>query len=73
MSKEDTKGTDEEQSKAEGAGFAAICQSMMAGDLPECCPKPTQEASAAETSGCCGPEMRGMMTRMMAAAQSPAE
>jgi len=72
MSDKDTKETSQEQ-KAEEAGFADICQSMMAGDMPDCCPKPTAEASSEETSSCCGPEMQGMMAKMMSAFQSPAE
>ena len=72
MSKKDTKETTEEK-KAEESGFADICQTMMAGDLPDCCPKPTSEETTGDTSGCCGPEMQGMMAKMMSAFQSPAE
>jgi hypothetical protein len=73
MSKKEAKETTKEQPETEGQSFAAACPCMTAGDLPDCCPKPTSGEPSPETSGCCGPEMQGMMARMMSAFQSPAE
>lgn len=67
MSERETKAKAEDQTTAETVGFADICRSMMGGDLPDCCPKPTENNPPGEASGCCGPEMQSKMSKVMAA------
>ncbi len=70
MSDKDTRETGKEEAKTEGAqAFGDMCRQMMSGKLPDCCSTATPETSPGETSGCCGPEMQGMMARMMSAFQ----
>jgi hypothetical protein len=70
MSDKDTKETAKEEAKTEGPqGFADMCRQMMSGKLPDCCSTAAQAATSGETVGCCGPEMQGMMARMMSAFQ----
>jgi hypothetical protein len=53
-----TKEKDKQEAECEGSqGFAGMCGQMM----------------SAETPGCCGPEMRGMMSRWMAGFQAKEE
>ncbi len=60
MSRKDTKEKDKrdrEEAKVEGPqGFAEMCRQMMSGGMPDCC----------------GPQMRGMMSRWMAGFQTEA-
>jgi hypothetical protein len=54
MCAKETKGKGKEEAKVEGPqGFAEMCRQMMSGGMPDCC----------------GPEMRGMMSRWMAGVQ----
>ena len=58
MCAKETKGKGKEETKAEGPqGFAEMCRQMMSGGMPDCC----------------GPEMRGMMSRMMSSFQAEAK
>lgn len=55
MCAKETKGKGKEEAKVEGPqGFAEMCRQMMSGGMPDCC----------------GPEMRGMMSRWMAGLQA---
>lgn len=55
MSFKETKRKSKEEAKMEWAqGFAEMCRQMMSGEMPDCC----------------GPEMRGMMSRWMAGLQA---
>ncbi len=72
MSYKGTKEKDKEE--AEGRqGFAEMCRQVMSGKTPGCCGTETQERASSETSCGCGPEMQGMMARMMSAFQPKAE
>ena len=71
MSKRKTKETSEQ--KTEGSAFTNICGDMMAGGLPDCCAEGTNETAFTETPACCGPEMKGMMARMMGAFERQAD
>ena len=58
MSDKNTKAKGKEEAKAEGPqGFTEMCRQMMAGGMPDCC----------------GPDMRGMMSRWMAVPQAQAQ
>jgi hypothetical protein len=58
MSGKDAKEKGKKEAKAEGArGFGEMCRQMMSGKAP----------------GCCGPEMRGVMSRWMAGFQAEAK
>jgi bacterioferritin-associated ferredoxin len=58
MSDKNTKEKGRDEATTEGRqDFAEMCRTMMSG----------------ETSGCCGPEMRTMMSRMMAEFQAKQE
>ena len=71
MSKKKTKETSE-QPEAEGSAFTDVCGDMMSGNLPDCCAQGAEETASAETA-CCGPEMKGMMARMMGAFERQAD
>ena len=74
MSYKGTKEKDKEEAKVEGPqGFAEMCRQVMSGKTPSCCGTETQETASSETSCGCGPEMQGMMARMMSAFQPKAE
>ncbi len=74
MSYKGTKEKDQEEAKAERPrGFAEMCQQVMSGKTPGCCDTEAQETTPNETSCGCGPEMQGMMARMMSAFQPKAE
>ena len=64
MSKKKTDRTSD-QPRTEGPTFTDICRGMMTGDLADCYATVAEETAASEASACCGPEMKGMMTRMM--------
>jgi hypothetical protein len=70
MSKKKEK---EAQKTEEPQGMAGKCGEMMSGGLPDCCGEMIQRQTSGETAGCCGPEMREMMSRMMAGFQAKAE
>ena len=67
MSDKDTKETGKEGKTEEPQGFAEMCRQMMAGKLPECCGTEAEATESGGMAGCCGPEMRGMIARMMSA------
>jgi hypothetical protein len=86
MSYKGTKEKDKEEAKVEGPqAFADICRQVMSGKAPACCGGETpgtasgccgtesQETASGETGCGCGPEMQGMMARMMSAFQPQAE
>ena len=86
MSYKGTKEKDQEEGKVEGPqGFAEMCQQVMSGKTPGCCGGETQEtapgccgtetqATASNETSCgCGPEMQGMMARMMSTFQPKPE
>ena len=72
MSEKETKRTSDKP-KTEDAAFTDACRDMMAGGLPDCCATESQGTEPSETAGCCGPEMKGMMARMMGALGSKAD
>jgi hypothetical protein len=58
MRAKETKGRSKQAAKAEWPqGLAEMCRQMMSGGMPDCC----------------GPEMRGMMSRMMSSFQAEAK
>jgi hypothetical protein len=71
MSQKKTERTSDEP-KTEDPAFTDICRDMMTGELPDCCARGAEETTSSETPPCCGPEMKGMMTRMMGAFESQA-
>jgi hypothetical protein len=58
MCAREAKGKNKEEAKVEWPqGFAEMCRQMMSGGMPDCC----------------GPEMRGIMSRFMARFQAEAK